>query len=128
MNSHTHTKSLALWTGLWLVTTAIASFGPTLAWNGNVLLTGIAIAISVAAGWLMVKASIKHVLAQDEMQQRIALEAMGLTLGMTLIAGIGYSLLDTSNLIHNDAEITVLVIFMGLAYLANLLLAQRRYS
>jgi len=128
MNSHTHTKSLALWTGLWLVTTAIASFGPTLAWNGNVLLTGIAIAISVAAGWLMVKANIKHVLAQDEMQQRIALEAMGLTLGMTLIAGIGYSLLDTSNLIHNDAEISVLVIFMGLAYLANLLLAQRRYS
>jgi len=128
MNSHTHTKSLALWTGLWLVTTAIASFGPTLAWNGNVLLTGIAIAISVATGWLMVKANIKHVLAQDEMQQRIALEAMGLTLGMTLIAGIGYSLLDTSNLIHNDAEISVLVIFMGLAYLANLLLAQRRYS
>lgn len=128
MNSHTHTKSLALWTGLWLVTTAIASFGPMLAWNGNVLLTGIAIALSVAAGWLMVKANIKHVLAQDEMQQRIALEAMGLTLGMTLIAGIGYSLLDTSNLIHNDAEISVLVIFMGLAYLANLLLAQRRYS
>ncbi len=128
MNAIESTKHLARWTALWLVSLAAASFGPTLLWSGNNLITAVAIALSLATGWVMVRANILHVLSQDEMQQRIMLEAMGLTLGLTLIVGIAYSLLDTSNLIGNDAEISVLVMFMGLCYLANVWLARKRYS
>ncbi len=128
MNAIESTKHLAVWTALWLVSLAAASFGPILLWSDNNLITGAAIVLSLATGWGMVRANILHVLSQDEMQQRIMLEAMGLTLGLTLIVGIAYSLLDTSNLISNNAEISVLVMFMGLCYMANVLLARKRYS
>jgi len=76
----------------------------------------------------MVRANINHLLSLDEMQQRIQLEAMGLTLGLTVIFGLAYSLLDITNVISVDAEISSLVIFMSLCYLVNLLVAQRRYA
>lgn len=128
MDLRQHTKKLALWTGLWVTSLAIATFGPIMLWGDQALATATAIIVSLATGWGMVRANMLHVLAQDEMQQRIALEAMGLTLGLTVIVGITYSQLDTTNLIEGDAEISILVIFIGLCYLANLLLARRRYS
>lgn len=128
MDLRHHTKKLALWTGLWVVSLAIATFGPLMLWGELPLATATAIIINLAIGWGMVRANMHHVLAQDEMQQRIALEAMGLTLGFTVIVGIAYSQLDTTNLIEGDAEISFLVMFIGLCYLANLLLARRRYS
>jgi hypothetical protein len=123
-----HTKKLALWTGLWVISVAISTFGPLVLWGDLPIVTGISIFANLVIGWGMVRANMHHVLAQDEMQQRIAMEAMGLTLGLTVIVGIAYSQLDTTNLISTDAEISVLVMFMGLCYLVNLLLARRRYS
>lgn len=128
MNTVQHTKNLALWTGLWLITQASAAFGPHYLWPGNSTITWLAVALTLATGWGMVRANILHILSLDELQQRIQLESMGITLGLTLIVGLAYSLLDTTNLITHDAEISVLVIFMGLCYMANILLAQRRYA
>jgi len=121
-------QQLALWTLVWLITQAIAAFGPNLLWQNNSLLSIAAIAVTLAAGWGMVRANINHLLSLDEMQQRIQLEAMGLTLGLTVIFGLAYSLLDITNVISVDAEISSLVIFMSLCYLVNLLVAQRRYA
>ena len=55
------------------------------------------------------------------------LEAMAITLGITLIAGIAYSSLDIVNVISGDAEISFLVMLMGITYLVSLLVVRRRY-
>jgi len=128
MTTKQRTQQLALWTLVWLITQAIAAFGPNLLWQNNSLLSIAAIAVTLAAGWGMVRANINHLFSLDEMQQRIQLEAMGLTLGLTVIFGLAYSLLDITNVISVDAEISSLVIFMSLCYLVNLLVAQRRYA
>jgi hypothetical protein len=52
---------------------------------------------------------------------------MALTLGLVLVFGLAYSLLDTTDIISVDAEISVVVIFMGLTYLAAVLLNNQRY-
>lgn len=124
----TQIKYLALWTGLWVISVAVSTFGPLFAWEGNTPLTLAAITISLAIGWGMVRADILHFLSQDEMQQRIALEAMGMTLGLTVIVGIAYSQLDTNNIIPWNADINGLFLFMGPCYIVNLLLARKRYS
>jgi hypothetical protein len=53
--------------------------------------------------------------------------AMALSLGVGLITGLGYSNLDIANVIAFDAEISHLVILMGLTYAAGTFFGIRKY-
>ena len=121
-----NTQRLALWTAAWVLTMAVATFGPTFIWVGNKLLSVIAIGVNLAVGAGMIIANKRHLLGLDEMQQRVQLEAMGITLGVGLVAGLGYSLLDITDVIAVDAEIAFLVILMSLTYLTALVTGMRR--
>ena len=119
---------LALWTFAWTVSTALAAFGPQFLWGGSRGLSLLAIGLNVGIGLGMILAN-RHLLeGLDELQRKIHLEALAITLGLTLIVGIGYSLLDITNVIPWDAEISFLVVFMGVSYLTAVLINGRRYS
>ena len=122
-----NTIRLAFWTGAWLVTMAIATFGSSLVWKGNNLLTLIAILTNVAVGLGMIWANKRHLQGLDEMQQKIQLEAMALALGIGLVVGLAYSTMDVTNLVPFDAEISHLVILLGLVYLTGVAAGIRRY-
>jgi len=76
---------------------------------------------------MMIYANRTHLLSLDELQQRLQLNAMATTLGLGLIVGIAYSLLDQSDVISGDAEISVLIIFMGITYIASIAYSTLRY-
>lgn len=120
-------RHLAAWTLAWLISTALATFGPLLLWDSQPLDAAV-IALYLAVGAGMVRANIRHIRSLDELQQKIHTDAMGLTLGVGMVAGIGYSLLSTSGLIGAPAEISVLVAFLGLVYLATVIIQTRRYA
>ncbi|WP_034917281.1 hypothetical protein [Gillisia sp. CAL575] len=122
-----NTINLALWTGAWLVTMAISSFGSLLLWEGNSLLSGLAILINFLVGIGMIFANIKHLKGLDELQRKIQLEAMGIALGLAVVAGLAYSSLDQTNLISYNAEISHLVILIGITYFAGVLIGTSRY-
>ena len=122
-----NTLRLGYCTGAWLVTTALATFGPQFIWHDNTLLTAIAIFINLAIGLATILANKHHLQSLDEMQQKIQLEAMALSLGVGFVCGLSYSLLDQSNLMAADAEITHLILLMGLTYLAGTVIGNRRY-
>ena len=107
-------KQLAFWTMLWTLTMAVASFGPKFLWDGNTLLTILAILVNLAIGVGMILMNRKLIMEGDELEKKIQLESMGLTLGLAVVVGLSYSLLDSTNLISMDAEIGFLVIFIGL--------------
>ena len=69
----------------------------------------------------------RHLKGLDEMHQKIQLEAMALSLGVGLVVGLAYSNLDVTNIIAFDAEISHLVILMGLTYLAGVVIGLRRF-
>ncbi len=121
------TLQLALWTWTWVATMALATFGPIYIWEENKNLTLIAILVNLINGGLMVIANIKLFRHYDELEQKIHAEAMGLTLGATVVVGLSYSLVDQTNLIHSDAEIGILVMFIGLTYLISLLINRKKY-
>ena len=127
MNTKQATKRLALWTLMWLLCQALASFGPLIVWQEQATVTLVAIGLTVLSGIGMIHANIIHLRSLDELQQKIQLESMALTLGLVLVFGLAYSLLDTTDIISVDAEISVVVIFMGLTYLAAMLLNNQRY-
>jgi hypothetical protein len=121
-----NTLRLGYWTGAWLITMAIAVFGPVLVWQDKVL-TGAAIVINIAVGVGMIIANKNHLGGLDELQQKIQLEAMALALGVGLIFGLGYSTMDVTNFISADAEISHLVMLVGLTYGAGVILGRRKY-
>ena len=127
MQTNNRIAQLATWTGLWVISQAVAAFGPLFLWDEQSIFTVIAIIATLLFGLGMIRANIKHLRSLDELQQKIHLEAMGLTLGLVLVFGLSYSLLDTTNLIPFDAEISVVVVFMGLTYLAAIIVNNWRY-
>lgn len=122
-----NTLILAYWTGAWVVTQALAVFGPTHIWQSSQTLTALALLVNVLMGVGMIMAIRRHLNGLDELQRKIQLEAMALCLGVGLVAGMAYSTLDVTDLIPFDAKISHLVILMGLTYLAGVLLGHRKY-
>ena len=76
----------------------------------------------------MILVNIKHLNGLDELQKKIQLEAMGIALGVGIVGGLSYSLLDTTNLITQDAKISFLIILIALTYMAGIIIGQKRYK
>jgi len=122
-----NTKNLAVYTLAWTVTMAIATFGPKFIWEENKTITLIGIIVNAIFGVLMILANIKHLNGLDELQKRIQLDGMGIALGVGIVGGLSYSLLDTTNLITQHAEISFLVILIALTYMVSIVIGQKRY-
>lgn len=122
------TIKLALWTWSWVATLAIATFGPKFIWDDYQSLTVLAISFNLANGIMMIIANRRYFNIMDELQRKIHIEALAITLGLTVIAGLSFSLLDQTNLIAFDAEIGFLVGFIGITYMVDLLINRSRYA
>jgi len=120
--------NLAGWTWSWVATLALATFGPQFIWDDHQQLTILFVGLNFANGIAMVIANRHFFNSLDELQRKIQLEALGITLGLTVIIGITYSLLDTTNLIGADAEIGFLVGIIGIVYMVSTLIIRKRYA
>ena len=105
----------------WLV----ATFGPKFIWDDHSFLTVLAILVNLVNGVLMIIANRKFFNNLDELQRKIHLEALGISLGLAVIVGLSFSLLDQTNLIPFDAEIGFLVGFIGIIYMIALLINRK---
>lgn len=120
-------KNLGLWTWSWVATLAVATFGPKFIWDDHAVLTTFAILTNLVNGVLMILANRKLFNHYDELERKLHLESLALTLGLTVIVGLTFSLLDQTNVIPFDAEIGILVSFIGLTYMTTLLINRKRY-
>jgi hypothetical protein len=123
-----NTLQLAYWTIAWLLTLALATFGRLYIWEDNTLLSFITIVINLIIGIGYIFANKHHLRGLDELQQKIQLEAMALSLSVGIVLGITYSQLAQAKIVHPNAEISNLIIIMGLTYGIGILLGNRRYK
>ena len=121
------TAKVAYWCLAWLLATAGATFGPELLWGYGTLITSIGIAIQLALGFGMIWVFKGVLLAMDELQRLIQLEALSLALGVGVIVGASYELLEDVKLITFQPEISHLLILITLTYSFGLFLGNRRY-
>ena len=120
-------KNLGLWTWTWVATLALATFGPKFIWEENQFYTTLAILVNLVNGVLMILANRKLFNHYDELERKLHLESLALTLGLTVIVGLTFSLLDQTNVNPFDDEIGILVVFNGLTYMTTLLINRKRY-
>lgn len=122
-----NTKTLAAWTIAWTLSMALATFGPLLIWHGERTLTLVGILLNFAIVIGMIWANKKYLQGQDELQQKIQFEAMALALGVGVVGGLSYSLLDITDVIPVDAEISFLVMAISITYLVAIAIGRKRY-
>ncbi|WBL41731.1 hypothetical protein PBT90_13310 [Algoriphagus halophytocola] len=121
-------KKLALWTWTWVATLAIATFGPMFIWDDNSLLTYFAIIVNLSNGILMILANRDLFNHFDELEKKIHLESMAISLGLGLVFGLTFSLLDQLDIIPFDADISFLVMFIAITYMITLFINKRRFK
>ena len=112
----TRTIRLACWGGAWLAATALMKFGPKFLWNKDLVFTLQAVGLDVAVGIGLILANKKYVAELDELQQKVYLNALGITVGVALIAGVPYSVMDFYHVISFHAEIWHLLMLMSLTF------------
>ncbi|MFZ0489015.1 MAG: hypothetical protein WAM00_02135 [Salegentibacter sp.] len=122
-----NTRRLFYWTSGWVLSLAILTFGPMFLWEGQPAISLVGILVNLGIGVGMIFANKSYINGLDELQRKIQLEAMGLALGVAVVAGISYSTLDNLNLISFDAEISHLIILVGITYLVATITGNRRY-
>lgn len=123
-----NTVQLGLWTLGWVLSLALATFGPMFLWESGTALSVVAIAINLGIGVGMIVANKHHLQGLDELQRQVQLEAMALSLGVGLITGLAFSTMDVVNLINFDAEISHMVILMSITYAIGLAIGRRKYA
>jgi hypothetical protein len=121
------TIRLACWGGAWLAATALMKFGPKFLWNQALVFTLLAIGLNVVVGVGMILANKKYVAELDELQQKVYLNALGITVGVALIAGIPYSVMDSYHVISFHAEIWHLLMLMTVTFVVSFLYGTWRY-
>ncbi|MGB5630107.1 MAG: hypothetical protein WBM45_11860 [Woeseiaceae bacterium] len=126
-NSNRNTLRLKIWTAAWVLTSAFAAFGPKLAWDFSTLPTIGAQLLNLGTGIGMIVATRRYVLGLDELQQKIFLQAGALTLGVGLVCGLSYELLEDVRLISFEPEIPHLVMLMCITFLVSTVAGYRRY-
>lgn len=127
-NEKRSNKQLALYTSIWLITTALLAFGPKLIWDFNVIFTVIAVVCNLIAGGFMISANIKHLNSLDELGRKIFLESAAITLGVLMVFGVCYELIFfTGMLFEMTPRISHLYFVMGFTFILATYLGHRKY-
>ena len=126
--SRKSTRLLAYWTIAWTLSMAVAAFGPKFLWDFNAVFTTFSIVINLALGIGMIIANKRHMDGLDELQKKVALEAMALSLGVGIVFGLGLSLLEITQLLPLKVEIGHLVMLVGVTNLVAIIVLNRRYK
>ena len=109
-------KGLFIFTGIWVASVALLTFGPKVWWEYHVLTTLLVIALNLLPGAMMLFAFFRHLKSMDELQRQTHLEAMALTLGITMIFTVVYGSLPTAQLLA-DTHPTNILFVMGITYM-----------
>jgi len=121
-----YTKILLGWTFAWVVSLAFLSAGVNYLWD-SLLITKIGLLINLSIGVGMIIANKNLLNHYDELQKKIQLEAMALTLGLAVVVGIIYEVSFDFGIINSEPEGEYLVIFISICYIVSTLLNSRRY-
>ncbi len=126
-DSNRSTVRLVLWGVAWLATLAIARFGPELWWDSQRILSAVAVVVNVIVGIAWIVAFTQFMRALDDLQRKIMLDALGVTLGLGWVVGFALFVADSSGLFPYEFNIAIFPAFLGVVFLAAYAIGKIRY-
>lgn len=122
------TKTLFLWTLGWLLSLALLAFGPKLLWDFNVAISLAVIAVNLVFGYCMIITNKKYLDGLDELQRQLHLNAMAISLGVSVVFGAIYGLLEPARLLDATPSPSNILIVMSISYFISLVINFRKYQ
>src|SRR5579872_5781687 len=110
---------LLCWGAAWLASCALMSRGPGFLWTKASAFTLAAVGLNFCVGVGLILAHKKYLASLDELQRKVYLDALGITVGAIFIVTIPYSVLDRYNIVHLKNGVAGLIILMSVTYLAS---------
>jgi hypothetical protein len=126
-DSNKATVKLVIWTLTWAATLAAARFGPELVWDSQQVASWAAVAVNVLAGIAWVVAFARFLRALDDLQRKIMLDALAVTLGVGWVVGFAYFVADAAGLVAYDLNIALFPALLGVVYLTAFVVGGIRY-
>ncbi len=123
----TNVVRLFRWNAAWGAATALMAFGPKFLWNKSLVFTLLAVGLDIAVGVGMILANRNYLAELDELQRKVQLNSMGITLGVAVVAGVPFSVMSACHVIPFHADIAYLLILMSLTFGVSNLYGTRRY-
>ena len=115
------------WAALWLASTFLASFGPRMIWEYATVPTVIAVILNLTIGTLMLLHTTRHIKKTDELAQKVFYESTAVTLGAVLVFSVSYELLEKIQIMSEQPEVGLVVLMIGLTFIASNLILMRKY-
>jgi hypothetical protein len=122
------TGRLALWTLAWAASVALAKFGPGPLWDSEqsaVSWAAVAVNVVVGVGWII--AFMRFLRALDELDRKIMLDTLAITLGVGWVGGFAYVVADAAGLVSSDVDVAVLAALLGGVYMITFVVGKIRY-
>ncbi len=117
-----------VWTVAWLVTLAVARFGPEVLWDPQqTLASWLAVGVNFVAGIGWIVAFTGLLRAMDELQRKIVQDALAVTLGIGWVLGFAYVVADNAGLVASDINLAVFPALLGVIYLLAFAVGKFRY-
>ena len=127
-DSNRKSAALVIWGLAWVATLALARFGPeycsgirsrwragprspSTSWSG--------------IGWIV--AFTRFLRAVDDLQRKILLDALAVTLGVGWVVGFGYVVADAAGLVTGDIDLAVFPLLLGAVFLTAFVVGRIRY-
>lgn len=118
--------AVATWT--WVGSTALTSFEPRFIWSeDNYILSALSLILNVMLGLWMVLSLRRLFLNFDELELKIHLDSLAITLGLSVVFGMGFNISEQIGLLPFKADINALIMFMSLCYWFSLMINRRKY-
>ncbi len=122
-----NTAQLAAWTLFWVAVLALARFGPEHLWNDQKTVNWIAVAVSLLVGIGWIAAHARFLRELDDLQRKINMDALAITLGVGLVAGFTYAVAGHAGIVTVEGNIALLPILMAVVYVVAILIGNMRY-
>lgn len=119
-------NTLNLWALAWAANLAIITFISGYEWYSAPLPITLAFVLSVGIGLGMILAYKRYLKVLDEMERKIQLDALALSVGVTLVVFGGYSILDKAG-VAPELEAPHLIVLIALTYVVGIIAGRIRY-
>ncbi len=118
---------LAFWTLAWVVTLALARFGPTNLWDSQPAASWAAVGLNLAVGVGWIVAHARYLRGIDELQRKIMLDALAVTFGVGWVGGFSYVVADAADLVTTSVGTGVFPALLGVVYMVAIVVSNVRY-
>ncbi len=117
---------LLCWIFAWVGTMLLVDKAELYEWYSSDYMSMAGIVINAGIGLGMIVTFMRYLREVDELQRKIQLDALALSMGVGLVGSFTYSLLVTVQFV-TDNEVSDIIMLMTLTYMVGVIVGQVRY-